>query len=331
MRRTVITWSAAFALLFAGFGASVAVLNSDLYSAHGFVRGYLSALENRDSAAALEIPGVQTSNDAATALLSDDAMGDISDVEIVSDSEETDGTHTVVVSYTLGTPSASGLDETTDATSSFVVARSGTRLALFPTWRFVTSPLNTISITVLHDQRFEVNGLDLSSQAKPDAAATYLAFAPGVYVVAHESVYLESAPVATPVTEIGQITDVTVDVQANSAFVTEVQKNVTEYLEACATQEVLMPTGCPFGQQLRNRVTTAPAWSMIADPVVTIVPGAESGTWAVPKTEATAHLVVDVRSLFDGTVSTFDDDVPFTVQYLVTFEGNKTVITAVYE
>jgi hypothetical protein len=39
-----------------------------------------------------------------------------------------------------------------------------------------------------------------------------------------------------------------------------------------------------------------------------------------------------VRSLFDGRVTTFDEDVPFDVQYALTFEpGNKLLITAVYE
>jgi hypothetical protein len=31
---------------------------------------------------------------------------------------------------------------------------------------------------------------------------------------------------------------------------------------------------------------------------------------------------VQVRSLFDGSVSTFDEDVPFTVSYTITFPGD---------
>ena len=93
-----------------------------------------------------------------------------------------------------------------------------------------------------------------------------------------------------------------------------------------------MPTGCPFGQSLSNRVQNAPQWTMVSDPVVSIVPGVPSGTWSVPKTPAMAHLVVDVRSLFDGTLSTFDEDVPFEVQYALTFEADdRLLITAVYE
>jgi len=328
MRRTVITWSAVFALLFAGFAASVVALNADLYSAHGFVKGYLSALERRDSAAALDVPGVQTSNSASAELLTDAAMGELSDVRVIRDTANDDATHTVVVEYSLSAPGVSGTTER----SEFVVARDGTRLGLFPTWRFVTSPLNTVSVTVLHDQDFDVNGFSVTSAAAVDTPATYLVFAPGLYALDHQSTYLTSATVPVQATTIGEISDAVVDVQANEEFVAEVQKHVSLYLQECTTQEVLMPTGCPFGKQLSNRVESAPDWSMADDPAVTIVPGAESGTWAVPKTPATAHLTLDVRSLFDGTVSTFDEDVPFTVQYALTFEDSqRLLITAVYE
>ena len=329
MRRTVITWSAIMALLIAGFGASVVALNADIYSAHGFVGRYLEALERQDSAAALALPGVRTGNDAAAELLTSDAMGTLSDVRTVSDTADADGRHTVVAEYTIAAPDGSGART---ARSEFVVAGDGTRFGLFPSWRFVSSPINSISITVLHDQDFSVNGLDVTTAAAPDAAAAYQVFAPGLYVLKHDSTYLESKQVSAAITEIGGITDVTVDVQANEAFVAEVQKHVSAYLGECTTQQVLMPTGCPFGHQLSNRVETAPAWTMVADPVVSIVPGAVSGTWAVPKTGAVAHLVVGVRSLFDGRVSTFDEDIPFDVQYALTFEpGNKLLITAVYE
>jgi len=334
MRRTLITWSAAFALLVAGFAASVVALNADLYSAHGFVGRYLEALERRDSSAALALPGVGTGNDAASVLLTDEAMGALSDVTIVSDTAGDEGRHTVVARYEIAPPPTTAQPDppSTTATSEFVVVRDGTSFGLFPKWRFVASPITSISVTVLHAQDFEVNGLPVASKAKPDAPATYQVFAPGFYLVDHGSTYTAAKAVGAAVTANDEIADVTVDVQANEEFVAEVQKHVTAYLAECATQEVLMPTGCPFGQSLSNRVASAPKWSMVADPVVTIVPGAVAGTWAVPSTPAAAHLVVDVKSLRDGTVTTFDEDVPFDVQYALTFEpGNKLLITAVYE
>jgi hypothetical protein len=339
MRRAVITWTAVFALLLAAFAASVITLNSQLYSAHGFVRGYLSALERGDSAAALEVPGVSTSNDASRALLTDGALGALGGLDaitLVSDVAGADGTHTVTMDYELLASGAGDeASEKKKARTEFVVTRSGTRLGLFPTWRFVASPVSTMSITVLHDQDFTVNGVDVTTTAEPDSAATFLVFTPGVYVLGHESSFLTADAVVAEATTVGEIMDASVDVQANSEFTAEVQQNVSTYLAGCAeqgtTQKILMPAGCPFGQSIRNKVTSDPVWSMVVEPSITIVPGDTPGTWAVPATPATAHLVVDVQSLFDGTISTFDRDVPFTVQYLITFEGNQMVITAVYE
>jgi hypothetical protein len=324
MRATLLSWSAVVVLLFAGFGASVVALNESLYSAHGFVGRYLEALERGDSAAALDLPGVRTTNQASTEMLVGDAMGELGDVRVTDTSTDADGAHTVVVEYELD-----GSGET--STSSFVVARDGTAFGLFPRWRFVQSPLTTVSVTVLHDQRFTANGHDLTAP-EPGVASTYQVFAPGHYVFDHETEYLAAADVPVAVTEIGGITDVAVDVQANEAFVEEVQTHVSAYLEECTTQDVLMPTGCPFGKQVLSVVTGAPEWSMVTDPVIAIVPGEAPGTWAVPRVQATAHLVVPVRSYFDGVASTLDEDVLFSVAYTLTFEANRQLlITAVYE
>ena len=111
----------------------------------------------------------------------------------------------------------------------------------------------------------------------------------------------------------------TVTLQPTDAFVAQVQKEVDGYLDDCATQTVLLPTGCPFGEQISNRIVTTPAWSIARYPTVALQPGPDPGTWLMPATPAAAHLVVDVRSLFDGSVSTFDEDVPFSSSFVVSF------------
>ena len=325
MRRTVITWSAVMALLIAGFGMSVVALNADIYSAHGFVGRYLEALERQDSAAALALPGVGTANDAASELLTSDAMGKLSDARTISDTAGPDGRHTVVAEYSIAAPDGTGA---TTGRSEFVVTRDGTRFGIFPSWRFVSSPINSISVTVLHDQEFSVNGFDVTTKAAPDAAAAFQVFAPGYYVLQHDSTYLTAKKVVAPITEIGGIADVTVDVQANEEFVAEVQKHVTAYLAECTTQPVLLPTGCPFGKTFDNRVDSTPEWSMADYPRVEIVPGSETGTWLMPESGAAAHLRVDIRSLFDGTVSTRDESVPFDVSFALSIEPDGSIAFA---
>ena len=58
-------------------------------------------------------------------------------------------------------------------------------------------------------------------------------------------------------------------------------------------------------------------------PTIAIEPGNTPGTWLIPEAQGAAHLKVDVRSLFDGTLSTFDEDVPFSLTWVMTFSGNS--------
>jgi hypothetical protein len=309
MRRAAISWSVAFALLFAAFGITVAALNGSLYSAGGFVGSYLDALARHDATSALQLPGVVGPQGSASDLLTDDTLGNLTNVRLVRDDSAANGVHTVTYDYTIG-----GERQSTD----YDVRQTGTVLGLFPTWKFASSPLATVAVTVLHDRRFRVNGVDLTSPAKPTTSASYLVFVPGLYTFDHQSTYLTADPISAPISDPGSVTAVQVNVQANTAFVTEVGKELHSFLDSCATQKVLLPTGCPFGKTFDNRVDSTPVWTMATYPHVEIIPGASIGTWLMPTADAAAHLTVKVQSLFDGSITTFDANVPFTVSYGIT-------------
>ena len=304
MRREIITWSIVVAAVIGGFVGTVLILNASLYSASGFVRSYLDALARHDAPGALELAGPSVAGDASTQLLSRDAMGELGDIRLISDSAQPDGTHTVVYAYSAGTVVGQ---------SSFTVRPTGSLLGLFTTWSFDTTPLGVVQLTVLHEDEFTANGVALTSP-RQNESAPYLVFTPGLYEFDHQSTFLTAEPVRIAVTEPSSAVPAELDVQANDAFAEEVSREVNEFLDACATQQVLLPTGCPFGQTITNRVVTSPEWSIIDYPKVTIIPGGEPSQWRMSQASATAHLIVDVKSLFDGTVSSLDDDVPFTVR-----------------
>ena len=74
---------------------------------------------------------------------------------------------------------------------------------------------------------------------------------------------------------------------------------------------MLQPTACPFGFVVQDRIVSPPTWSIAAQPTVSVVP--DGAGWRIPPAEAVAHIEVDIRSLFDGSVSEVTEDVPFTV------------------
>jgi hypothetical protein len=54
-----------------------------------------------------------------------------------------------------------------------------------------------------------------------------------------------------------------------------------------------------------------PKWSITQQPQVTVLP--DGAGWSIPSADAVAHIEVEIRSLFDGSVRTVGEDVPFAV------------------
>jgi hypothetical protein len=302
-------WAALFALLAMSFGLVVMSLNATLFSPGGFVRSYLEALSRHDVAGALELAGVSpTERDV---LLDGAALGRLTDIRQHTDERLPDGTHRVAFDYRT---------ESGPGRTSFLLEPAGTRFGVFGAWRFAEPPLGEIELTVLHDPRFDVNGLQVVGAA--NEPRSYRVFAPGSYAIGHRSTFLEAAPVDVSVTEPAAVTPVEVEVAANERFLDEVQEELDTYLDKCAKQRVLLPTGCPFGKEVANRIESEPRWEISEYPPVELVPASEPGTWLMPPTDAAARLRVDIRSLFDGSITRFDADVPFTVSYLITFQAD---------
>lgn len=316
MRRAVGSWLLVGVLFVSAFVVSVAALNSDLYGPRGFVRGYLEALGNRDAATALDIAGLPLPDDEASSLLVPAALTGFSGIRSVSDVERADGSHTVTFDVTL----ANGT-----ARTEFHVERDGSKFGVFENWRFSELPLASLSVAVTGSRAATVNGQAVST----DVDEPFAVLVPGLYVVDHESNWLEARDLPTRVTEPGSFVEADVEATANQQFTTTVQADVNAALERCATQELLQPSGCPFGIELTDRVESAPAWSIERFPVVTITPGDEPGRWIATARRGTAHIEVDLQSLFDGSESTLDDNVSFSATYsIVIDETGRFTLTA---
>jgi hypothetical protein len=316
--RLWVKWAIIFGAVGLAFVGTVVTLNNTVYSASGFVSSYLSSLIRHDIDAALRMPGMRAPNDAADTLLTPNALPDLYDFRLVSDKDQGDGLHHVTYAafFTGGVT----------AESTFLVQHTGARLGLFSAWSFAQSPLRVLQVTPVNDPQFDVNGVTIDGADGANLPYRYQVLTPGTFTLGHESKYLVAADKTVIVDGIADVVSTRVDIEASPAFVEQVAAELSAYLDECATQQVLQPTGCPFGQTMRNRIEGLPQWSITAYPEITIVPGSEPGTWLVPPTAATAHLHVDVRSLFDGTVSTFDEDVPFNVQYTITFPGDGSLL-----
>jgi hypothetical protein len=312
-------------LLLSAFAAAAVVLYREFYSPSAFVERYLGLLSDRRAADALAVPGVAVDAaeleavglpaDASEALLRPAALADLSDVRVVS--EKTEGAVTTVeVEYVAGRY---------PGRTSFEVERDGT-VGIAPTWRFVRSPLAVVDLEVLGSMSFDVNGFAIDKRqvapegvdADPADAVALLVFSPGVYSVSVDTAISSTPGVAVLSDSPLKSTRIIVQAEPTDDFVRVVQQEVEEFLSSCATQEVLLPTACPFGYPVEDRIVSPPTWSIVQQPTVQVE--ADGGSWRIPSTEAVAHIDVDIRSLFDGSISQVSEDVPFLMQGSITVE-----------
>lgn len=329
--RPLTRWVILFSLVLLAFIGTVTALNRTLFSASGFTAAYLDTLARHDVEGALGFPGVASNTSAAPGsvasvratggsaeLLTPAALAEISGIRLVSDTETANGQHTLEYRYFFGHVMAQ---------STFVIEPSNPHLGFFSGWRFVHSPLGTLTVTPQHGTDFVANGVALSPAGAAGVAHEYRVLVPAAVTLSYSSTYLVAAPATVVVAQSATPVTATVNIQANAAFSTAISAELTRYLTACVTQKVLLPTGCPMGKQISDRLQGAPIWTMVKYPAVTIQPGAAANTWEMPQSPATAHLLVRVRSIFDGSLSTVSVDVPFSVQYLISFgaDGAPTI------
>ena len=321
MRRAVLSWVAIGVLFSIALVLSVAALNADVYSARGFVRSYLDALARQDAAAALAMPGVQPAS-GPTDLLTAPAMSPIGAIALVTDIAADDGSHSITFDVALGEGAADGPGAGT-ARTEFHVQPSAARFGVFANWRFSTPPLATLTVSAIGADAVSVN----RAQIDTSPAGAHLVFVPGLYVLDHESVWLEASEIPVRVSEPGSTPDATVDVTANAALVDAVQQDIDTTLDACAQQGVLMPTGCPFGRAVTDRVDGDVTWTIDRYPRVTLAPGERVGEWTATAAQGRAALSVPVQELFTGDESTLTDTVSISAEYgiLIADSGSVTV------
>ncbi|MER7445321.1 hypothetical protein [Microbacterium sp. NPDC097977] len=310
-------------VLVAALGAGGATLYRQFYGPSAFVVRYLDLLSEGRAADALRVPGVAIDREtlqnagigatASEALLRHSALAPLTDVEVVSEAPDGDAT-AVTVSYRAADH---------EGTTTFTVAQDGWA-GVTPNWRFTTSPLAVVDLTLRGADQFAVNGFEMDrrqvSPAGADAAPLdplpLLVFTPGLYAVTVDTAIAKSDGVGVLADSPLATTPLDLQTDPTDEFVSVVQQRVEEFLTGCTAQEVLQPTACPFGLEVSNRIASLPTWSIADQPQVTVVP--DGGHWKIPPTDAVAHVEVKIRSLFDGSIQEVSEDVPFQVDGSIT-------------
>jgi hypothetical protein len=319
--------------LLAALGAGVATIYQQFYSPTAFALRYVDELANGHAADALNIPGVAVDSSqleasglplrASDALLRSAALASLTDIHVVSTTQQGGETHVTIAYRAGGHP----------GTTEFTVERAGW-IGVAPSWRFARSPLAVINLKLRGSMQFDVNGFEVDKRqvsddaaSNPEATVPLLVFSPGLYSVTVATPISESRGVAVLSNTPMKATPIDIQTQPTKEFEKAVQTRVHEFLTACAQQKVLQPTGCPFGYVEENRIIAPPTWSMVKQPAVVLAPDGEG--WRIQTAPATAHIRADVRSIFDGTVRHLNEDVPFLMTGTVTVQPDGSAAISV--
>ncbi|MBF4635705.1 hypothetical protein ITJ38_14930 [Agreia pratensis] len=324
-RQVALAWCGSLLLLIGVFGGGVVALNLTVFGPSGFVTTYLQTLGARDVDGALSMPGVELPSDltpdsAGAALLKRDTLGTISKIRITDDTDLGSGVHRVTASYTL---EGAGR-ESSRTQSEFVVEHDSMNFGIFSQWRFKESPVATLSLAVTNTTSVTVGSAELDSSDLGAGAGAFGAggrftvLVPSLVVLSHKSHYLTSDTVAVALASPGETESGMVKAVPNDLFTQAVTKQLTDFLDDCAAQKVLYPVGCPFSKSISDRIDGDPSWSIVTYPQIEVVAGPSS--WLLADNTGTAHIDVQVKSLFDGTVSGLSEDVPFSLNYAISLD-----------
>ncbi|NHI16068.1 hypothetical protein [Microbacterium excoecariae] len=314
----------ALAMLAGAIAVGFLSLYREFWGPSAFAERYVRAIADADAQAALAIPGVAPEFSAledigrgyaSDALLRADALAStITDVHAVAEAPlpTDEGEVTVVtVAYTI--------DGVRDE-MVFRVERAGMS-GLVPAWRFETSPLSVLDVTVRGSWQFAVNGFEIDKrqiapegvEADPLAPVTMLTFSPGNYAIAVDTAATQADP--RTVRSASLLDRVAIDIQTTPTdeLTQVVEDSVADFLETtCTTQAVLQPQDCPFSYDASWGIAQPDiSWTILDYPRTALVPDGDD--WRVSPTSGRAHVTLTVQDYFTGALVPVDEDVYFTM------------------
>jgi hypothetical protein len=311
MNRSAVLWGGAAAAL-AGLGVlsfALAIMATATPEAH--VSRYLEALADDDLADAARLAGL--SPDAPLPFGDD---GEPSIVRVVERVDLPGGDARVVVEY--------GRDR--DAvTAVFTLTPGPAHLGVIPVWQFSTPPVATASVGVDQHDRILVNDVPVQTP-EAGASAEISVFVPSLLAARLSEAHVRAPGTVVRVTGTSPAS-IMLEAQTTPELQRVVAREVEEFLLECTEQRVLLPTGCPFGRVLTERVIDEPLWSLDSSPTIEIVPGRTPGRWGVVG-DASLRLTAQVQRLRDGRLSDIDETITASIsgEVVLTADGPELTI-----
>lgn len=269
--KLVSLWLTLFAVVLIAGIVTVAQLNTSQFSAKTFTQRYLEALRAGDGGTALGLLTDQNVNGQAVLLdgealkASLDRMQDIELGEVRAEQND----RIVPVSYSLD-----GHRHQID----LHVRHEGRSWLFFDRWS-MQEPLSQIEVSTAADiSRILVNGTPAPVEKSKASLATFI---PATVSITDDGQYLAAESKTIAVENAGKTISTELKAGPTAELIKAVQKDIDEYLDKCAEQKVLQPTGCPLSHYTTERVDPVTIeWEISDYPKVKIEQDGDG--WDVP-------------------------------------------------
>ncbi len=310
MNRETWRWGGAAAALLGLGAASFAFAAVTTATPEAHVLRYLEALADDDLAAAARLAGVP---DGDPLPLGDD--GEPSIVRIVGRLDADNGSARVLAEYG---------SEQDAVTAVFTLTPGPAHLGVVPVWQFARSPVATAAVAVDHHDRLRVNGRVVQA-ADAGEFVELAVFVPSLLTARVVEPHVQAQPVSRRVDGSSRVS-IELTAEPTALLHRVVVRELEQFLLDCTEQRVLLPTGCPFGRTVSERVVDPPIWQLVSPPEVEIVPGRTPGRWGVVG-DAELHLTVQLQRLRDGALSELEETIRATLSGDVVLTENGPELT----
>lgn len=200
-----------------------------------------------------------------------------------------------------------------DKQSQYTLRHTGKTWLFFDTWAFEPSTLPTVRIKANTVNEVSVNGQQIPLKA---GVSTLPVFYPSVLdasfstknFAADTRGVVVTGPSADPVR-------IALKTQPTKAFIAAINSKVKKYLDGCAKQQVLMPSGCPFAYNTTARVDSSSiSWSIDKYPTIDV--SYYNGAWVLAPLQVTASVDLVEQDLRTGAkeAKKVTDEFSFTAQ-----------------
>lgn len=319
LNKIVTMWLLVLMIALAASIVTIAVVNTKGFGPERTVANYLGALKDGNGPKALgllnaKVPGANAAAlDGEALALSQKALQNLSIAAAVAASNNTES---VTVNYTV---------EGTALSTDFILQQGPKHWLFFDSWEMAPSTLPVIPASVANANQASINGAPANM---PDGRNSFAVFYPGSYELEYRSELFAAPPITRTVSGAKQaVPAVALATGPTSDLLSQVDGTIRKYLDACAKQAVLLPTGCPMSAETTNRVLSPVTWTIVEYPSTTISP--YGGKWIMAPLSVKAQVSYKQQDLFTGLISEFKNTSEFGFSAKLSISGSTVGVTPV--